>query len=518
MIPVIDIFAGPGGLGEGFSSTLDPSGAPAFKIKLSLEKEANAHSTLRLRAFFRQFFETAVPDDYYRHLRGEISQQELFALHSEAATRADQEAVQLTLGENTWSTTEGQIRRALNNAREWVLIGGPPCQAYSLVGRARNKGKKDYVPADDERHFLYREYLRILSTFHPSVFVMENVKGLLSSKPEGSPIFEQLMQDLKSPTSALYTSPSTRSNKAANYKLYSLAAESNDSESYVLKSELYGVPQARHRVIIVGVREDIAETVPTRLAICDPIPAKNVLYGLPAIRSGISRETDSADAWISIIHDMSERRWYKTASNAEPLLGQYLDSAIRNARRPRNDRGGEFVACEPAIAYRPDWFIDKRINGVCNHSSRAHITKDLYRYLYAACYAKAFGTSPRLRDFPPDLLPNHDNVSKAVEEGNLFEDRFRVQLSDRPSTTITSHISKDGHYYIHPDPTQCRSLTVREAARLQTFPDNYFFTGPRTAQYTQVGNAVPPLMAAQIAQRILELLQRSGISGNGSSG
>ena len=518
MIPVIDIFAGPGGLGEGFSSLTDSDGLPIFKIKLSLEKEKHAHKTLQLRAFYRQYSKGNAPEDYYKCLRGELAIEKLYERHPDQAKAADAEAVRLTLGEDTWNVTEALIRKALNGADEWVLIGGPPCQAYSLAGRARNKGVKGYEAKEDERHFLYKEYLKILGTFCPSVFVMENVKGLLSSKPEGAFIFEQIERDLKAPTSALINGGFHTRQQEAQYRLYSLAAEEGrGKQTYVLRSELYGVPQTRHRVIIIGVREDLGDAKPNRLKAVEPVVLKKVLSGLPPIRSGLSRTKDSAEAWQLLLQHATQKRWFQSAKNAGPLIGQCLDCTVANIRKPRNGRGGEYLAYDVAVEYRPDWFIDERIGGVCNHTSRVHIEKDLYRYLYAACFAKAEGISPRLKDFPKDLWPNHENVTKAIEEGNLFEDRFRVQVADRPSTTITSHISKDGHYYIHYDPKQCRSLTVREAARAQTFPDNYFFTGPRTAQYIQVGNAVPPLMAAQIAQAIVNLLRTAGSQKDGSS-
>jgi DNA (cytosine-5)-methyltransferase 1 len=143
---------------------------------------------------------------------------------------------------------------------------------------------------------------------------------------------------------------------------------------------------------------------------------------------------------------------------------------------------------------------------VCNHETRGHIAEDLRRYFFAAVFAATSDSprSPLLQEFPPELLPNHKNVAEALKT-TKFNDRFRVQVASRPSTTVVSHISKDGHYYIHYDPTQCRSLTVREAARLQTFPDNYFFEGPRTQQYHQVGNAVPPLLARKIAKIVRKL-------------
>lgn len=143
---------------------------------------------------------------------------------------------------------------------------------------------------------------------------------------------------------------------------------------------------------------------------------------------------------------------------------------------------------------------------VLNHVARTHMESDLHRYLFAASFSEVHGRTPTLDDFPEALLPDHANVKNPARNG-AFNDRFRVQCWNAPSTTIVSHIAKDGHYYIHPDSSQCRSLTVREAARLQTFPDDYLFCGPKTAQYQQVGNAVPFRLAKQIARVVAKILE-----------
>jgi DNA (cytosine-5)-methyltransferase 1 len=164
------------------------------------------------------------------------------------------------------------------------------------------------------------------------------------------------------------------------------------------------------------------------------------------------------------------------------------------------DPGADFIHCLAAPLWNPEWFVDKHLQGVTHHVARPHIGSDLQRYLFCACFGQTKKRSPKLPDFPPSLLPDHKNN----DSGN-FKDRFRVLLPDIPSRTILSHLSKDGHAFIHPDPTQCRSLSPREAARIQTFPDNYFFFGARTAVFHQIGNAVPPWLARCIAESLMSV-------------
>ena len=499
-IPVIDLFAGPGGLGEGFSA-LRRGGRSVFKIGVSIEKDPFAHRTLELRAFFRQFPYRHAPPEYYQRLAGLISSEDLFSGYPRQADAARNEALLMELGSDRFPPflVDQHIRRAIGAARNWVLIGGPPCQAYSLVGRSRRKNDPTF--ALDEKHLLYRQYLRILAIHRPPVFVMENVKGMLSATVDNAGIFQQIRNDLSDPLKAV---PDADQSRPLGYRLFSLVTSHADllgdipPKDFVVRAEDYGVPQARHRVILLGIRADLNLT-PGLLRAEKSVSIEKAIGDLPRVRSGLSKEADTGENWLAAVRDLG-----RSPGLSEPSVPPHLRQAIRKTLRQLNgrlSRGGEFVAGKPAPNFARNWLRDPQLAGFCNHATRGHIREDLHRYLFAAQFGKVNKQTPGLEHFPTELLPYHENVAQAIA-GTMFNDRFRVQLRGRPSTTVTSHISKDGHYFIHYDPAQCRSLTVREAARLQTFPDNYFFEGPRTAQYHQVGNAVPPLLALQIAKLI----------------
>lgn len=517
-IPIIDLFAGPGGLAEGFSSVIE-NGKRAFKIKLSIEKEENAHKTLELRSFCRQFPPNQLPPDYYEVLketdliRRKNKIKSLYQNHPEEYNHARKEAWKVELGSKDFPSekVDQRITEALDGYKNWLLIGGPPCQAYSMAGRSRVGG----IHKEDHRVYLYEQYLRIIATHQPAIFVMENVKGLLSAKLGKRSILNRILNDLKDPSKHFTDS------KSAKYKVYSLVSSNvRVNKDYLIKSELYGIPQKRHRVILLGIREDlnIKSKDFNRLQIKDQVSLESVIGNLPKIRSGLNRKfisssiinkkkkriyqslTDSPASWEKFIN------LFKNDVLTWNGLNKYADKSPITS--PLINTGSEYLNVKSEFPINhplKSWYSDSQLTGITHHHSRSHLVEDLLRYIFASIFTISEKRFPRLPDYErysDYLMPDHDNA-----KSGKFNDRFRVQLPDIPATTVTSHISKDGHYFIHYDPSQCRSLTVREAARVQTFPDNYLFCGARTAQFHQVGNAVPPYLAYQISIIIYKLFK-----------
>lgn len=534
-IAVIDLFAGPGGLGEGFSAFRSGDGVTPFRIGMSVEFEPKAHKTLVLRSFFRQFRGQA-PVEYYDYIHGQISRDDLFGLYPDQAEKAREETLLKPRELGPWAEDEKYIFSRLRRLKRdhkgpKVVIGGPPCQAYSTVGRARNKGVTCYSESKDKRYFLYEEYSKVLAIVEPEVFVLENVVGMLSAKLDGKPILPDVLNSLRRPRLPGRDTPK----KGLEYRIYSVStgAQITDSNAgagdAVVNAYHYGVPQKRKRVILLGVREGGAKTaVPPALipAVNDVVACctvKNTIGGLPPLRSDLSQNAAESADWLAQSKGDRSVAWQKAVSHEakhvarelkqKGLNSEMADKAAGKAGNLKNC-GGNFVKSNAGYKgpeHLRDWLFDKNLRGFANHETRGHKPSDLKRYLYYSCFAaQNSGVSPHVYDLPDDLKPDHKNVRNngGARQDRKFSDRFKVQAANRPASTITSHIKKDGHYYIHYDPSQVRSLTVREAARLQTFPDNYFFEGNQGAQYQQVGNAVPPWLALQIAETVYKLLDK----------
>ncbi len=509
VVPVVDLFSGPGGLAEGFAAYRDSSGQRRFRVLLSVEMERSAYRTLRLRAFLRKFEPCDLPSEYYDFLNnGATHHPDWETLYPKEWLEACDETHRLKLGtRDTNRLVQHRVRQIRKKyGGNTVLLGGPPCQSYSLVGRARNAGNEAYDPDKDERQSLYDDYVNVLEDLQPAVAIMENVKGMLSARHLGESVFDRVTIRLRN------------AGAKDRYRLYALAPDhggnlwehDQDPRDFLVRAEDHGVPQARHRVFVVCVRRDIADQLsqPTWLRLKASkarVSVHEMIGDMPKLRSRLSRD-DSSSAWRATLVsacDLIQHVAVRAMTREQRLL---FDNAIAEARRKtqetappyRGPAGNTTMSCPTDLR---EWIMDEKLSRLPNNETRGHIPEDLTRYLFAAAFASALNRSPKSPDFPAQLAPKHANWKTGK-----FGDRFRVQLSDQPCRTVTSHISKDGHYFIHPDPGQCRSITVREAARLQTFPDNYFFCGSRTQQYVQVGNAVPPYLARQIAERAYRLL------------
>lgn len=412
----IDLFAGAGGLSEGFIRA-------GFEPVAHVEMDEAACFSIKTRIAYHYLKEIGQYDIYLLYLKGKLTRSELYSFIPEELLGT---VINLPIGPEYNDVIHQRIDNNSTGKEIDVIIGGPPCQAYSLVGRARDiNGMKN-----DPRNYLYVQYANYLEKYQPKFFVFENVLGLKSANG-GSYLVNMEKLFLRK-----------------GYKMQLFTVEANN----------FGVLQNRKRVIIIGWRDDLVPNLPNLEEIKSlgkEFKVKSVFADLPVINAG-----EGKDKYMA----------YRSKTN------KYLESSgIRNG-----------------------------IKVLTQHVARPHTLQDKEIYRFAVKKWNEKGERLNYNDLP-ERLKTHNNR-------HSFFDRFKVVADDLPwSQTVVAHIAKDGHYYIHPDINQNRSITVREAARLQSFPDDYYFEGlnenaSRTAAFKQIGNAVPPLLAYHIAGIVSKLL------------
>jgi DNA (cytosine-5)-methyltransferase 1 len=393
----IDLFAGCGGLTEGFYRQ-------GFKALTHVEYDHYACESLRTRMKHYGY-----PENKISVLEKDITDEDIL------------------------SCIEGEI----NNETVDVLIGGPPCQAYSSLGRAKDENGMQ----DDPRNFLFEIYERILTHFNPKIFVFENVTGLLTAKLGNKKIIDIILKRLG--------------------QEYNLIHNPNEM---VLNSCDYGVPQIRKRVILIGVRKDIN------------IDPKEIYKGIIKTHynpDSPDKEKINKKKFITVKEAISDLPFLNPGQGEKQIKHSVKkwNGFLENIR-------------------------DKNNKILMDHIARTHNELDKKRYREMS---KNKWTFKDLLEKQPAL--NHINQ-------RVFDNSYVVQFWDKPARTIIAHLYKDGNQFIHPDHNQERTLTPREAARLQSFPDDFVFEGSRTQQYKQIGNAVPPLMAEAIAKSIKNNLNK----------
>lgn len=410
----IDLFAGAGGLSEGFVQA-------GFNPIAHVEMNAFAAKTLETRSGYYHLKSTGKLGVYYDYLKGSISRDQFL---SNIPKNILNTVMCETMSDSTLPELFKNIDALLENRKIKkvdVIIGGPPCQAYSLVGRAQSSHMEKPMD-EDPRNDLYKLYARFLKRYQPKMFVFENVMGIESAN--GGRTWKNIQKYLK----------------RVGYEI----------ESHEQNSKNFGVLQNRRRMIIVGWLKKSSMKYPTYNKVEVNSIVNDLFVDLPKLYPGESSET-------------------------------YAPSKMSRYVKQNNIRVKEDV--------------------LTLHVSRPNKERDITIYRRAIELWQDGHKRLNYNDLP-DELKTHKNRKS-------FLDRFKVVEGDESYChTMLAHISKDGHYFIHPDIEQHRSITAREAARIQSFPDNYFFEGPRTAQYVQIGNAVPPMMAKGIATGIINELRR----------
>lgn len=411
-IRFIDLFAGCGGLSEGFIQA-------GYTPVAHVEMDKAACLTLKTRSAFHWLCLNNKSGEYEKYLRGAISREELYAQVPPDVLNA---VINAEISDASLSGIFSKIDALSNGEKVDLIVGGPPCQAYSLIGRAKDENGMQ----GDKRNYLFRYYAKFLEHYAPRFFVFENVLGLLSAKDKnGTRYLDMMLEEF------------AQVGYRTSYK--------------ILNADEYGVPQKRRRIILIGKKD--AED-----------------FHFPKIQK---------PAFEFTVQDM---------------IGNLPRLSQGSSAPPFKTKGS------PRQALKETHVADSRFS-ITQHVARPHTQQDLQIYQRAVRLWDKCGKRLSYEKLPPSLQ-THSNTTS-------FLDRFKVVAADLPCHTIVAHIARDGHYYIHPNIEQNRSLSVREAARLQTFPDNYYFEGTkegryRTSAFRQIGNAVPVLLAYRIAEALKE--------------
>lgn len=409
MLNILDVFSGAGGLTEGFRDK------NCYNFICHVEMDKDACATLKLRNIYYYLKKKDNLLPYYEYIQGKISRDELYSIIPSNITK---DILNKEISSETISFIFEYIDQRLGNGELDGIIGGPPCQAYSTIGRANNKSKK----LTDNRIYLYKYYLDFLNRYKPKFFIFENVKGLLS--------FKDLHGDLLLPKIL-------REFNMCGYRV----------EYKIVDASNYGVAQRRERLFIIGYRKDL-------------LP-KNDFFNF------LDRYNEPAPNIRELFSDLS-----------------FIKSGTES-NKYNNNNTSSFI----------NKYIRDKYDVLTQHIARPHNENDLEIYKLVL-KAKQNGINLKYTDLPK-TLQTHSNTTS-------FLDRYKALDYDSFSHTIVAHISKDGHYYIHPDLNQNRSISVREAARIQGFPDNFYFEKSRTSAFKQIGNAVPPILSEKIAMAITD--------------